>query len=90
MRAREQKVSGQTSFESPIHSHVSLSSLKCCAPRQTFPHCKVKSNWLFWKRTREGRMELERMMNEDWHKIRRDMETGKRDGQVGHSDRTLD
>lgn len=36
MRAIEQKVSGQTSFESPTHSHVFLSSPKFCAQRQTF------------------------------------------------------
>lgn len=36
----EQKVSGQTSFESPIRSHVFLSSLKYRAQRQTFSHCQ--------------------------------------------------
>lgn len=42
MRATEQKVSGQTSFESPIPSLVFLSSLKYGAQRQIFffPHCQ--------------------------------------------------
>lgn len=40
MRATEQKVSGQTSSESPIQSHLFLSSLKYRAQRQTFSHCQ--------------------------------------------------
>lgn len=35
-------------------------------------------------------MEIERLMNGDWQEIGRDMETGKKDGQLGHSDRTVD
>lgn len=35
---QNKKVSGQTSFESPIHSHGSLSSPKYCTPRLS--HCQ--------------------------------------------------
>lgn len=35
-------------------------------------------------------MEIERLMNGDWHEIGREIETGKRDGHLGHGDGTAD
>lgn len=35
-------------------------------------------------------MEIERLMNGYWQEIERDTETGKKDGQRGHCDRTVD
>lgn len=35
-------------------------------------------------------MEIERLMNGDWQEIAREMERGKKDGHLGHSDGMVD
>lgn len=75
MRAMEQKVSGQTSFESPTHSHVFLSSLKYFTQRQTFfSHCQESLTLVILEEKMRG--ENGDRKTDEW-RLARDREGGR-------------
>lgn len=84
MRATEERVSGQTSFESPIHFHRILSSLKCSKTNFFFiiPLEKVRLYRSFFGRGETG----DKVMNWDWQ----ERDRRRRNEQLGHSGGAVD